>query len=254
MNRKLLIILSVIGVLVSGIFISAYVYKWEYSKVQFEVNFFSLKRGRAIYIRTPDRKSILVGGGQNSEVIRELTRVRPFYNRNIDYIFIPSATPAQIGGLIEVVERYNVDEIFISDPIATSTVLTQLLKKIRSKKIHMTELKRGDRLKLGVIEVEVLFPINDFKYNKSSLPELGLKFSYYKTEFFLIGNLSKTIQKFIVNGIGDVGEENIVELYNSATKNKVSDELMNKLNPKYIFSTKEKSTRWISDGFSWEHL
>ena len=94
-----------------------YIYKWESREKVFEINFFSLNRGRSIFLRTPKNKTILIGGGQNTDTIRELTKVMPFYNRNIDYVFIPSATPAQIGGLIEIVDRYKIEEIFLTKNI-----------------------------------------------------------------------------------------------------------------------------------------
>jgi len=251
MNRKLLIFIIIpisIIVLMLG---TLYVRKWEYRKPVFEVNFFSLKRGRAVFIRSPDDKTILVGGGQNTEVIRELTKVMPFYSRKIDYVFIPSAATAQVGGLLEIIDRYEIEEIFIPEPIATSTVLSQLMKKVGNKKIHVTKVKRGDAFKIGDLHVEILFPVKDFKYNKSSLPELGIKISHQKSHLYLIGNLSKTIQKDINKSIQVSDGESLIEFYHSATDSKVSSDLLEKIKPIFIFSTKEKSTRWISDGFSW---
>lgn len=251
MNRKLLMYFIISGLMIFGIYISVYIYGWEYRSKVFEVNFFSLNKGRAIFIRTPDNKTILVGGGQNSDTIRSLTKVMPFYSKKIDYIFVPSATPAQIGGLIEIIDRYEIDEIFMPKIMATSTVLTQLMKGIRNKKIHIEEIERGDEKDIGSLNVKVLFPSGDYKFNKTSLPELGLSFEYKNTSLYLIGNLSKTIQKDIAKDMQISDKENIVEYYNTATDSKVSKELMNIIKPKFVFSTKEKSTSWFSDGFSW---
>ncbi|MDO8430416.1 MAG: hypothetical protein Q7S72_00280 [Candidatus Taylorbacteria bacterium] len=245
---KILIILATI---ILSIGMGIYVYKWEYRKPLFEVDFFSLNRGRAVFIRTPENKTILIGGGQNSEVIRELTKVMPFYRKKIDYVVIPSATPAQIGGLIEIVDRYDIGEIFKSKYMATSTVLTQLMKNIRKKKIHIEEVERGDEMDIGSLHVEVLFPNEDFKFNKSSLPELGLSITYDKTGVFLIGNLSKTIQKDILKSLDIMTTQNLLEFYNSAAPAKVLDELVEELKPKFIFSTKEKGSSWVSDGKVW---
>jgi competence protein ComEC len=251
MNRKLLFFIIIPITIISLAVGALYVRKWEYRKQAFEVNFFSLKRGRAIFIRSPDNKTMLVGGGQNTEVIRELTKTMPFYSRRIDSVFIPSATPAQVGGLLEIIDRYEIEQVFIAEPIATSTVLSQLMKKVGNKKIHATKLNRGDTFKIGDLHVEILFPIEDFKYNKSSLPELAMKISYNKSNLYLIGNLSKTIQKNIIKNIEFLDGESLIEFYNSATDSKVSSDLIEKIKPIFIFSTKEKSTRWISDGLSW---
>ena len=231
---------------------SFYIYKWEFRKPLLEVHFLSLSKGRAIFIRTPQNKTILIGGGQNSEVLREITKAYPFYSRRIGAVITPSATPAQIGGLIEVIERYEVEEIIMPKLMATSTVLTQLMKEIKKKKIHVEEVERGDEIKVEEdLKLKVLFPYAEFKFNKSSLPELGLAIVYKDTAAYLIGSLSKTIQKDILENIEINKGQNIVEFYNSMADGKVSEELLEAINPEFIFSTNEKTMRLISDGEGW---
>ena len=233
--------------------IGFYVYKWEYRDHVLEVYFFSLNKGRSIFIRAPENKTILVGGGQNSEVIREITKVTSFYSRKIDTVITPSATPAQIGGLIEIIDRYNVGEIIMPKIMSTSTVLNELNKVIRKNKIHIVEVEKGDEINLEAnLKIHILFPHKDFKFNKSSLPELGMSISYGSTTAYLIGNLSKTIQKDILKNTLINKDENIVEFYNSAIESKVSAELIDAIKPKFIFSTKEKMMHIISDGISWQ--
>lgn len=246
-NKKVLIVASILAFAGLGL----YIRKWEFRRPVLEVNFFSLNKGRSIFIRTPENKTILIGGGQNSEVIRDVTRVTPFYTRDIDYLFIPSALPAQIGGLIEIVSRYEIGEIVIPKHIATSTVLSLLLKEIGKKKIHIEEVERGDKVEIGDTEVEILFPYRDFKFNKSSLPEFALRISFKGTSAYLLGNLSKTIQKDIFKNTEINNNKNVLEFYNSMSEGRVFDELVKKISPEFIFSTKEKAMHLISNGDSW---
>jgi competence protein ComEC len=251
-NQKIIIIVSVIVFLLSTTWLGFYIYKWEFRKPLLEVYFFSLNRGRSIFIRTPENKTILVGAGQNSEVIREITKFTPFYSRKIDYVFVPSAVSAQIGGLIEVLERYDIGEIIKSEYMSTSTVLSQVMKSISRDKIHVRNVKAGDEFDIDGVQINILFPRVDFKFNKTSLPELGLAFKYKNTSLFLIGNLSKTIQKDISKNIGLLTDQNLLEFYHSGIDSKKSDELVEKIKPEYIFTTKEKTTSWLTDGFFWE--
>lgn len=243
------------GILIALIVLSglgAYIYSWEYRKPLLEIHFFSLNKGRSIFIRTPQNKTILIGGGQNSEVIREITKVNPFYSRKIDTIITPSATPAQIGGLIEVISRYEVGEIIMPKLMATSTVLTQLMKEINKKKIHIKEVERGDEVKIEEsLKFKILFPYDGFKFNKTNFPELGLALLYKDTTAYLMGNLSKTVQKDILKNTEISKGENIIEFYNSMADGKVSTELLEAIDPKFTFSTKEKTAHLVSDGLFW---
>lgn len=98
----------------------------------------------------------------------------------------------------------------------------------------------------------MLFPYEGFKYNKSSLPELALSLGYGKTQLFLIGNLSKTIQKDIARNLEVGSSKNLIEFYNSGIESKVSPDLLEKINPKFMFTTKEKSMTWVSNGRGWD--
>lgn len=245
---KIILIIS----LALASYLSFYIYKWEYRKPLLEITFFSLEKGRAIFVRTPKNKIILIGGGQNSEAIRGITRSMPFYNRKLDYVVIPSAVPAQIGGLIEIVDRYEIENIVIGKYVATSTVLSQLLRDIRKKKIHTIEVEKSDEIKIEKdIKLKILFPYGDFKFNKTSLPELGLLIEYKNTSAYLLGNLSKTIQKDIYNSFEVKSNNNIVEFYNSMGETKVHAELLEKIDAEFVFNTKEKELRVVSDGEGW---
>ncbi len=247
-NKKLYISIFILIIIT---YITVYIYKWEFRDENLEVYFFSLNRGRAVFVRTPENKTILIGGGQNTEVIREITNVTPFYRREINKLIIPSASVNQIGGLIEIVNRYEIDEIIIPKIMATSTVLSELKKVINRNKIHVIEVVEGDEIEIEKdLEIRILFPSQNFKYNKTSLPELGLQIKYMNVSAYLMGNLSKTIQKYIARNLRET-QNNIIEFYNTATESKVSKELLDKIKPKFTFSTKEKSMHLISDGEGW---
>jgi hypothetical protein len=48
--------------------------------------------------------------------------------------------------------------------------------------------------------------------------------------------------------------ENLVEYYNTAAPAKVSSELLEKIRPAFIFSTKEKTAHAVSSGEKWRWL
>ena len=240
------------SILVVGAF-GLYVYHWEHRKPVLEVYFFSLNKGRAIFMRTPQNKTILLGGGQTSEIIREITKIMPFYRRKLDFVIVPSAVPAQIGELVEILDRYDVGEIIMPKILATSTALSALEWKIHKNKIHTEEVERGDEVVLDEqTKAEILFPYKDFKFNKSSLPELGLSVSFGSTSAYFIGNLSKTIQKDIAKNIATSTTKNLIEFYNTAAESKVFPDLLEKIQPSFTFSTKEKTAYAVSSGESWE--
>ncbi len=233
-------------------YLSIYVYHHEKRDNLLHIYFFSLEKGRSVFLRTPDHSYILIGGGQNTQVIRELTKVIPFYRRKIDTIVVPSEHPHQIGGLLDIIHRYSVDTVIIPYPHATSTVLSLLMKEVYAQKIHVVEVTRGDEIQISKdISLEIIFPYEDFNFNKTSTPELGALLHYQSTSLYLLGNLSRTIQKDIFKYISPQISDSIVEFFHTGSPAKVFKQLIDSLHPYFIFTTREKTTHLISNGREW---
>src|SRR5690606_35866914 len=78
------------------------------------VYFLNIGQGDAALIRTPDQEYMLIDGGPDDTVLRELAAVMPFYERRIDVIVLSHPHADHIDGLIEVLERYKVGAVMIT--------------------------------------------------------------------------------------------------------------------------------------------
>lgn len=222
----------------------AYVYSWEFRKPFLDIYFFNLNRGRSIFIRTPNNKTILIDGGQNSQIIPELTKVFPLYKRRIDTVILTSSVLKNAGGLPEVSKRYEVGNMIEPIMMGTSTALDALGKVVKEKHIPVEYKGKGDRFVIDGVAFNVLFPDPLFKFNKTSAPEMVLEISYASTSALFLGDVSKTIQKSLIPNVGKV---NIAEYAHSGAKSRVSTELLDKINPEFIVK-KNEPTHFISDG------
>lgn len=230
------ILLISIGLIVLG----AYVAYWEFRKPELEVYFFHLNRGRSIFIRTPQGKTILIDGGQSGDIIRELTRVFPFYRRRIDVLIYTSSAPKNVGGLGEVVKRFEIYRVIGPSVQGTSTALSLFEKAAHEKGYEIEKMERGDGFVVDGVTFRVLFPDPHFKFNKTSMPELVLQVEYDSTSLLLLGDVSRTIQKSFV---GEVEKGTLVEYAHSAGDSRVSSELFSELDPDYIIVTKKETAR-----------
>jgi hypothetical protein len=107
-EKKKIIIPVLAGVALLGWF-GWYLWHWEHREPLLEVHFFDVEKGSAVFLRTPSGKTALIGGGQGSDIIRNLTDVMPFYERKIDTVIYP-IDPMSGVGLADVVGRYDVVE------------------------------------------------------------------------------------------------------------------------------------------------
>jgi hypothetical protein len=218
-SKPVLIGLAASGALAA---ISAYALYEQNRPPLLEIYVFSLKNGHSLFIRTPDDQRILFGGGANSEVIRSLTNILPFYDRHIDTIIVPSDDPKLVGGLIDVIDRYSVDTVYVpafnseNTGIASTTSETYktFLEHARARKLPLISIRAGDELVLGggdltgtryeggpytdPTRLRILFPVPPaaFEYTKASPPAVHFHLRYNTTQVAYFGIASKKVQKF----------------------------------------------------------
>lgn len=231
---------TIIIIFIAVFGLGLYIFHFEFREPLLEVYFFHLDRGRSIFLRTPHGKTILIDGGQTSEIMRELTKIFPFYRRRIDTLIVTSSAPKNVGGLVEVATRYDIGKVIEPIVMGTSTALSAFEKTIQEKGLVIEKVGKGDGFTIDEVNFKVLFPDPTFKFNKTNTPELVLSVKYSGKDMLFLGDVSKTIQKSL---IPEITKAHLVEYAHSASDSRVSSELFNKLDPNFIVITKKDSTR-----------
>jgi competence protein ComEC len=185
------------------------------------VAFLDVGEGSAIFIRVPGGNQILIDGGPDSNILRQLSRVMPFYDRSIDLVLISDAgDTGRIGGLISVLSFYRVGLITGPSPIdtslSTSAIGRGLIETIHNKKVPEVSAERGTVFQIAPdVSLIVLFPDRDLSEAKN-LAENSIvaKLIYKNTSLLITGDAPQNIQAYLneIDGdseSGDISKNNI---------------------------------------------
>lgn len=130
------------------------------------VDFLNVGQGDAIYFKTSTGEDGLFDGGPNdNKVLKELGSVMPLGDRQLSLVVATHPDADHIGGLVDVINRYQVDEIWLNGAVHTSDTYLRLLDAINQKKKHGTSVKvvvRGDRKDWGTTSLQVLAPFESY--------------------------------------------------------------------------------------------
>jgi beta-lactamase superfamily II metal-dependent hydrolase len=243
--------------LVSGL--GAYVWQEEHRPPILEIYVFALNSGRSMFIRTPEDNRILIDGGANSEVIRELSKILPFYSRRIDVVIATNTEGKNITGLIDVIERYKIDQVYLPAVtletlgLASSTdqIYATLLDTLKRENIEIKKVAAGvNMFSTGKMAIKALFPADsgDFAYSKASAPEILFNISFGTKSLMFLGGASNKVQKFVA--LANTNKTDALIVSHSALPANIAKQLIDQIHPDYLIYSKTISSQSIKSSAS----
>lgn len=124
-------------------------YFFYHRPFQLEVNFLDIGQGDATLIKSPYGQNILVDGGPDEKIIRELSKKLAWYDHKIDLIILTHPHDDHLNGLNSVLKRYEIGEIFYTGIEYKSPYYSQFLKIVQEKEIVLKKITAPRQLNLG---------------------------------------------------------------------------------------------------------
>jgi competence protein ComEC len=141
-------------------------------------------QGDSTLIQTPEGKNILVDGGEAGAGI--ISILSGLGIQRIDLMIATHPHSDHIGGLVQVLQSFPVSKVVTNGQPHTTSTYERFLDGIASAQAEYVEVKRGDVISIGGIELKILNPSN----NNSDLNENAVvfQFKYGRTTFLMMGD------------------------------------------------------------------
>lgn len=109
-----------------------------------ELYFLDVGQGDSEMIVMPGRVKLLIDGGpDNGKAARQLDRVMPWYDRYIDVVMISHAELDHFGGLLDVVQRYEVGVLVYNGQGSDSESFKEFARLVKAKQIPVAIIGEG---------------------------------------------------------------------------------------------------------------
>lgn len=207
---------------------------YNISQTKLTVAFLDVGQGDAVFIEAPNGRQMLIDGGPNGSVLRELGLVMPFYDRSIDVVLATHADQDHIGGLVEIFKRFEVDLFIQTNTTSTSAVYSELDNLIRRKNIKQEIVMKPEILSLGSgTFFDIIFPDKNtagWDTNDSSI--VG-KLVYDNNSFLLTGDLPKKMEKYLIGKYGSFLKSDVLKVGHHGSKNSSSEKFIATVSPRY---------------------
>ncbi len=202
------------------------------------VSFLDIGQGDSIYVEAPSGRQVLIDGGPNSVVLRELSKVMPWYDRTFDVVIPTHPDADHIGGLIDVLARYKVGTILHSSVEGDTKTAAALVAAMAQEGARQVVAMRGQIVDLGGgAYLEILFPDRAVPHVDTNDGCVVARLVYGKTAFMLPCDAPQGVENYLVRLDADQLHADVLKAGHHGSRTSSSDLFVGFVNPAYaVFS------------------
>lgn len=199
-----------------------------------KVHFLDVGQGDAIFIETPDGVQVLIDGGPDGTVVRELSAVMPLLDRTIDMVVGTHPDKDHIGGLIDVLERYEVAHIVVTDNAGTTAVAERFQNSVAAEGAQIYTAQAGQWYRLGEeVMMLVYSPAGRADVMESNASSIVVQLVYGETTFLLTGDATIAIEDYLVATFSDRLDSDVLKLGHHGSRTSTSEVFLDTVTPVY---------------------
>lgn len=227
---KILIILAISAVLVG---LPAFWLTYASGR-ELEADFLAVGQGDAILIKTPNGQNVLIDGGPDQQIMGQLSKNLPWWDRKIDLMILTHPHDDHVTGLIRVVKNYKVAKVIYSGVAHSSPNFLAWLELIKEKKIPLLLMDHRQTVDLGVgTELELLYPaarIAGRRMDNLNNSSIVARLARGKTSMLFMGDAEKEVEAELLSS-GSIQSADLLKLGHHGSDTSSSEEFLRAVDP-----------------------
>ncbi len=202
---------------------------------EFSVYFLPVGQGDSELIKS-GKNTVLIDTGPGTKVVSEIDKLIPIYKRKIDVVLITHPNIDHFGGLMELLNHYEIRTVIMNGVDTESGSYKNLVKAIKQNKIPIVFARRGETVEFSNSKLSIVWPGLDLKIH-SSLPDKKLNdtsivslLEFNDFQALFSGDISANAEKVLANILPDV---NLLKVPHHGSKYSSSEKFLAALSPEY---------------------
>jgi len=217
-------------------------------KDKLKLVFCDVGQGDAILIQIPKDYDILIDGGPDDSVLSCLGENMPFYDRKIESIILTHPDADHSTGLVEVLERYEIGEVWLTGVSHDLADYTEFLSLIKEKNITRKTAKAGEIVfQDEKTKLKILYPKENLegkKVSNSNNTSVVTRLVYQGFSAIFTGDLEEDKQKDLINQPSIEISADIFKVSHHGSANGLLTEFLSQVNPEVAVISVGENNRY----------
>lgn len=195
-----------------------------------KIHFIDVGQGDAIFIELPDKRAVLIDGGETNMSSRVINAINAANKNRLDFVIATHPHSDHIGGLSKVIETFEIGEIYMPTIERKNYKSYQaLMSAIQKKGLETKAAKAGVRiLDSDALTLDILAPV---KSNYADINDWSviLKLAYGSTSFLFMADATASAEKDITADV----KADVLKVGFHGSCDSTSDDFLSRVAPKY---------------------
>ncbi len=196
------------------------------------VSFLDVGQGDSIFIELPEGKTMLIDASESDQADGIIDYIKDRGHDTLDYVVATHPHADHIGGMAEVLEAFDVGEIWMPDADADTKTYERLLNTVADKEIPLHVAEAGKTiLNSESLNISVLAPCKD-EYDDLNDYSAVLSLTYGKTRFIFTGD-AETLSEGEILDSGASLSADVLKLGHHGSSTSSSEDFVKAVDPKW---------------------
>lgn len=196
-----------------------------------EITFLDVGQGDAILIETANGRNILIDGGPDKKVIKELSQNLDFGDRTLDLVVLTHPHSDHLTGLNSVLERFEVGRILVPPVEPESPAYKYFLKRSDKLNIPTLEVTAPFQAELAPdCDLDLIYPFEDSEWDNLNNASLVSRLDCSGLSFLFTGDIEKEVEKEILDRNPDL-DSDVLKVAHHGSADSGSKEFLRAVSP-----------------------
>lgn len=203
----------------------------NFYKRENEVHFLDIGQGDAILIELASGQNILIDGGPDNLLLARLGQYLPWWERQIDYLVISHFHADHMMGFLELLNKYKVKNILVSDHKPDDFLYKMWLEKVKENNINLSIVSAGEKFIVNKNVYWQVLSADSYHedYNQNSVV---IKMTINTDNFLLMGDLPSEGEERLLEGDFDL-QAKYLKVGHHGSKYSSSAEFLQVVSPEF---------------------
>lgn len=196
------------------------------------VHYLDIGQGDSEFIEFPTGKCMLIDAA-TAEYGNDIENyIENLGYERIDYLVATHPHADHIGGMEEIVESFDIGEIYMPRAVTTTKTYSDLLETISEKNLSIHTAKAGKTIADDEIKISFLAPVSE-EYDDLNNYSAVLKITYNHSSFLFMGDAEELSEKEILASSYSELNADVLKAGHHGSKYSSSTDFLQAVSPDY---------------------